>query len=134
MFMLSVAACARPDYISADEWNQQNKPGSTTCPYQFPATQICGTWNWESAASSTAYSSAKLILDGNLAAYDEVAVVLWMPSMGHGSAPVQIQKEADGIYHITNIYFVMPGEWEIRVTLKKSGQTADQFFIPLMVP
>lgn len=52
-------------------------------------------------------------------------VLLWMPSMGHGSAPTQTQRVVDnqgqaviGTYQIRNMYFIMPGDWDIRVKLK----------------
>lgn len=53
------------------------------------------------------------------------SVSLWMPSMGHGSAPTQIQTVLNakgdvviGTYLVTNMYFLMAGDWEIRVTMK----------------
>lgn len=49
-------------------------------------------------------------------------VYLWMPSMGHGSSPVQMQRVLNdkgqpvlGAYSVTNMYFIMPGDWEVRV-------------------
>lgn len=63
-----------------------------------------------------------------IALEDSVEVVLWMPSMGHGSAPTQIQRVLDsngeimaGIFHVRNIYFTMGGEWEVRVVLTDSN-------------
>lgn len=54
-----------------------------------------------------------------------VFVKLFMPSMGHGSSPVTIQGAKDqagqpivGTYRVSDVYFVMPGEWEIWVQLK----------------
>lgn len=51
-------------------------------------------------------------------------VSLWMPSMGHGSAPTRISRTRDaegntlvGVYEVSNIYFTMGGDWEVRVTL-----------------
>ncbi len=51
-------------------------------------------------------------------------VVLWMPSMGHGSAPTKIDPVANdqgqavpGAYLVSRMYFVMPGDWDIRVNL-----------------
>jgi hypothetical protein len=48
-------------------------------------------------------------------------VSLWMPSMGHGSAPTQVQRSIDssgqvelGVYVIRNLYFLMSGDWEVR--------------------
>ncbi len=53
--------------------------------------------------------------------------VLWMPDTGHGSAPTKVQRVLDqhgqalvGVYQVSNIYFVMVGKWEIKVTLKLS--------------
>lgn len=54
-------------------------------------------------------------------------VSLFMPSMGHGSAPTQIQRVLDGngnvvmgFYEITNMYFLMPGDWDVRVALQNA--------------
>ena len=62
-------------------------------------------------------------------------VVLWMPSMGHGSAPTQIERVLDaqgqpliGVYRVTNIYFVMGGEWQVQVILNKQGVKETQSF------
>jgi len=54
-----------------------------------------------------------------------LSVVLWMPSMGHGSAPTQVQRMVDergkvipGTYSVVNMYFMMSGAWEVRVKVK----------------
>jgi hypothetical protein len=67
---------------------------------------------------------------------DKVSVVLWMPSMGHGSAPTQIQATLDpngnvilGSYTVRNIYFIMGGQWDVRVTLTDAnGVSETQIF------
>ncbi len=55
------------------------------------------------------------------------SVELYMPSMGHGSAPTKIGRAVDdrgniilGTYRVNNMYFIMPGEWEVRVKVKYS--------------
>ncbi|OYZ18058.1 MAG: hypothetical protein B7Y39_14245 [Bdellovibrio sp. 28-41-41] len=55
---------------------------------------------------------------------DNIEVVLWMPSMGHGSAPTQLERAIDangnllaGVFNVRNVYFVMGGDWDVRVTL-----------------
>ncbi len=46
-------------------------------------------------------------------------VVLFMPSMGHGSSPTKIAKlDQPGLYQVNKIYFTMPGDWEVNVVLK----------------
>lgn len=55
---------------------------------------------------------------------DDVSVVLWMTSMGHGSAPTQVERVVDAAGNIVadqlrvrNVYFVMGGDWDIQVSL-----------------
>jgi hypothetical protein len=55
---------------------------------------------------------------------DNIEVVLWMPSMGHGSAPTQVERAVDsngnvlaGVFNVRNVFFIMGGDWEVRVTL-----------------
>ena len=52
-------------------------------------------------------------------------VALFMPEMGHGSAPTQLERMLNpsgnaipGAYRVTSIYFTMPGAWLVNVTLK----------------
>lgn len=58
---------------------------------------------------------------------DALEVILWMPSMGHGSAPTHIERSFDstgniipGVYNVRNVQFIMGGEWEVRVVLTTS--------------
>lgn len=58
---------------------------------------------------------------------DKIEVILWMPSMGHGSAPTQVQRATDslgqilnGVYDVKNVFFIMDGDWEVRVVLTDS--------------
>lgn len=48
------------------------------------------------------------------------SVFLWMSSMGHGSGPVTIKKLDTGIYDVSDVYFIMDGEWQIRIQLKNN--------------
>lgn len=59
-------------------------------------------------------------------------VSLWMPDMGHGSAPTQIQRVLDergepilGSYDVRNVYFTMGGKWDVRVSLKLANGTEE---------
>jgi len=61
-----------------------------------------------------------------------LAVILWMPAMGHGSAPTQIQRMLDdrgnvilGTYDVRNMYFMMAGPWEVRVKVKYADGTEE---------
>ena len=43
---------------------------------------------------------------------------LWMPGMGHGSAPTQLAPGVDGCTTVSNVQFIMRGAWQILVTLQ----------------
>ncbi|NUN07342.1 MAG: serine protease spb1 [Bdellovibrio sp.] len=128
-------ACARPNYISAEDLNPQKKPEETqnTAP-EFPILKIRVSLKWSQPPTSQGAQDFILDFDGNVAEFETLAVLLWMPSMGHGSAPVKIERLSDYQYHVKNVYFIMPGDWEIRLLLKKDKKPIDQLYIPLMIP
>ncbi len=43
----------------------------------------------------------------------DIRVMLWMPTMGHGSFPVTVEKVSDGIYKAREVFFTMPGYWDV---------------------
>lgn len=51
-----------------------------------------------------------------------IQVELDMPSMGHGSAPVQIKRKDARHFEVTEAYFPMPGQWVILVDVLMSGK------------
>lgn len=62
---------------------------------------------------------------------ENLHVYLWMPDMGHGSAPVKIKKIAAGEYEVSNAYFIMGGTWEIYFQLLKNEAVVDEVIIPI---
>ena len=58
-------------------------------------------------------------------------VAPWMPAMGHGSSrtPV-VAAQGDGRYVATDVVLFMPGEWQLRVTLREG----EHVVFPLAVP
>ncbi len=52
------------------------------------------------------------------------AAVLWMPSMGHGSAPTSVAPVSgrNGCFAVSDIDFTMRGHWQIKVQLRPSGE------------
>lgn len=53
-----------------------------------------------------------------------VKVDLWMQmgNHGHGSAPVQLTSLSNNKYKVENAWFVMKGEWQVRVDFEIAGQ------------
>lgn len=58
-------------------------------------------------------------------------VFLWMPDMGHGSAPVKLTRLGDGEYQVSDVQFIMGGKWEIKFQLKDGSQVLDEVIVPL---
>jgi hypothetical protein len=59
-------------------------------------------------------------------------VDLWMQMghHGHGSSPVDIVENANGVYLVTNAWFVMAGKWNVRIDFNLNGQ-AQHLEIPV---
>lgn len=123
-----ITACARPDYITAKELAGSHENGSA-CSIQFSGN--CATLTWQTQPSSSGSSPFTLQFQTPLTT-EQLSVVLWMPSMGHGSAPVTISSSDQQTFSVTDVYFIMPGDWEVRIYLQ-NGATTEQFFVPLML-
>ena len=56
-----------------------------------------------------------------------LSVVPWMPDHGHGSSvKPTITPTGGGLYTITNLYYPMPGLWQLTMTVTPAGSTAGQ--------
>lgn len=60
-------------------------------------------------------------------------IKIWMPDMGHGSAPVSIQKIATGTYDVQQLYFIMPGYWDLHLQLKEQNHVVDEIKIGISI-
>lgn len=140
-FFILLTACANPDYVNtpADSSDGNNNPAEensgtpASCAMKFPKKNVCAVTAWTATPHSSVYNEFLLELDQAVTP-EELSILLWMPSMGHGSAPVKIEPLSPTRYRIHNVFFIMPGDWEIRMYLKEQGATIDQLFVPLMVP
>ena len=72
---------------------------------------------------------------------ESVEVILWMPDMGHGSAPTQISRVVDangdlvpGRYEVRNIYFVMGGTWDVQVVLTDKNGVKETHSFNVVLP
>lgn len=50
--------------------------------------------------------------------------ILWMPSMGHGSAPTTVSADADhvGCFLVEDMDFIMNGHWQVKVQMDSQGE------------
>lgn len=134
------SGCAKPDYGSPGDTNPMGKAQGGACGnglgYEIERSGLCAAVFWrvlprdgEMAAFQLQFAQANNALLKEPSG--ELKVFLWMPSMGHGSSPVTLSKtESVGIYSVTDVYFVMPGAWEIRVQIKAGDGTISELHIP----
>lgn len=145
---LIVSACGQSplfNHINADDLPSKNKESAedstTGCSLLFPTTNLCVRWKWDVMPGEDPGQGTLYFWDKQNGTSkgpythpsEEVFVKLWMPSMGHGSAPVQISPETDsngnvvpGVFKAKNVYFVMPGMWEVWIQLRRDKNVVNQ--------
>jgi hypothetical protein len=102
------------------------------CALKLEKTGLCIGFKWESELRTDDELAAAITLTNtqgeavDAPAGTDLAVQLWMPSMGHGSSPVRIERQGVGAYRASGIYFIMPGLWEVRLQLKHAREIEDQ--------
>lgn len=138
LFALLVG-CARAEYVDSPS-NPVRPPTKASCEVRCDyrlASGSCVELNWEKVAVKKEFGQFVIkITRANL--YDQsptlvdshgIEAFLWMPSMGHGSSPLKIDKVDSGIYRISRVYFSMPGDWEIHIKISADKAT-DELVIP----
>lgn len=127
--------CARPKYIqeSAVQSQPQGKlEADADCATTFTQSGFCLSWYWENKPTAT--QPGQLIFKVyRLNEFDKTPVevdfkttpevILWMSGMGHGSTPTQTTRLDVGTYRTSNVFFIMPGKWDIRFTVKEENET-----------
>lgn len=136
--------CAEPRY----ETTQPTSSGNTSqiqkvtdCESRFQNSGYCLLWQWEKMPTSTQVGSLNFkvvranALDDSPIPVDLTSVpalVLWMPSMGHGSSSTTVEKVDTGSYRAKNVFFIMPGEWELRFQVKDGNTVQDETVVTLI--
>jgi len=128
LFFFLIISCAKPEYLD----NQKTTDlFQAECSLFFKTEISCLTLKWidypteEKAGSFTINAHPENDPRINLELNSELYVDLWMPSHGHGSSPISITKNKDGSYLISDVYFIMPGLWQIRFSLRQEGRDVE---------
>ena len=150
--LLSALGCGKSPLLNHAQANGGGgNPGAPTphltdergqCPLQFTGAGLCASITWDKPPVSDA--AATLVLrywNKDSGTFNgpyinpshAVGVKLWMPDMGHGSSPVAVAQAVDqagvavpGVFKATNIYFIMPGAWEVHVQLKDGTTVVEE--------
>lgn len=139
-----LTGCAEPKYVKGSDEGTDGtnaQESKADCQVSFTNSRLCLTWFWEKKPTSTEMGSL-VFKTYRLNSLDQTAievdltttpqVVLWMPSMGHGSTPTQAVRVDEGTYRASNVFFIMPGDWEIRFLVKNGSEVIDETHISLV--
>lgn len=133
-FVGLLVGCAQPKYVQesgATENKIAQEENKADCSILFAESKNCLTWYWEKKPTSSQPGSLifKIFRQNQfdqtpieLDTLQVPEVVLWMPGMGHGSSPTQTTLLDVGTYRASNVFFIMPGQWEIRFSVKENDQ------------
>lgn len=128
--IITFQSCAKPHYV--DNLDTKIDGISGECGQLFSSENICLKTEWIQKPTESTYG--EMILS-YVDASDETRyidplhspfIVLWMPSMGHGSSPVKIERVDVGRYRASEIFFIMPGPWDIRYQLKSGTNVVEE--------
>lgn len=130
LLFIFVTACAKPHYVDGLEGRIDGISGE--CGLLFSSENLCLKTEWTQKPTESTYGEMTLSFvdrDDQSRFVDPVAepfILLWMPSMGHGSSPVKIERVDVGRFRASEIFFIMPGPWDIRYQLKDGSQVAEE--------
>ena len=123
-------ACAKPRYVDGLETTLN--PASGECTVVFLSEALCLKAQWVQFPSESTFGEMKLTFTDpqdtsrKLDPKASFAIVLWMPSMGHGSSPVTIERVDVGEFKASDVFFIMPGPWDIRYQLKSGADVLEE--------
>lgn len=124
--------CANPEYLDDTHYLPQGSD-SISCAQRI--ANICTDIIWNQGPSSQGESRFHIQFDSELPESAVLEVILWMPSMNHGSAPVTVKRISNSSFEASKVFFIMPGDWEVRILLKDSsgsilGRHTLEFILP----
>lgn len=115
---------------------EQPHPGDVTSPVcSVLNPNICTSIWFQSFVSTKAPAQFILKINGANVTLNQIKIDLWMemsPGHGHGSAPLTYTEIMPNTFQVTNAYFVMTGNWKIRLHLT-DGVKTETLEVPIYV-
>jgi hypothetical protein len=81
---------------------------------------------WQSGCPSFSECSFIAELKNPVSDTEALDAFLWMPSMGHGSSPIRATRLGPTTWEFTEVFFIMPGHWEVVLQLKQNQRVSDE--------
>ena len=137
---VSCVACAKPKYAAAvnDPQKATEEGDNQDCTLKFAKSALCLEWAWEHQPGDSDFGiivfKTYQMINGTKVLKDlsgTATLVLWMPSMGHGSSPTTVTRTELGTYRANRVYFVMPGAWDLHFQNKIANDVSDEAVVSL---
>ena len=130
--LLFVAACGDSHRVNDDPLESRTQRVDEECQMYFESEGLCLRARWQTMPTEDTFGSMILTFTEKNSPSRPVSpkrdpfIQLWMPSMGHGSSPVTITPLDEGVYRAEDIFFIMPGPWDIRYQLKDDSSVIEE--------
>jgi hypothetical protein len=131
-FLLLATSCADPKWLEKSSLNDDDID-LANCSLESRSLDICLQLKWLEMPTEDDYGSFELKAfkgpDYTLeipAPLEQLKVILWMPSMNHGSSPVTITNYSNAHFLIEDVFFIMPGDWDIEFHFQTSNGGKDE--------
>jgi len=128
--LLFLLGCGESPFINKEVPNEVRGTPSIENELVFPQKKIILKTYWKDGPYISDESKLLLVLlDENGRPFDptiKFQVMLWMPTMGHGSFPVKIKKVSQGVYEAVEMFFTMGGYWDIHFQLIENDKIQDE--------
>jgi len=129
---------AAPSACGGGDADETSSAGTFSATPAATVTTDTGTYRIEvhsapDALPTRGVNELRLIVthasDGTPASGLVLAIVPFMPAMGHGGSvtPTVSADAVPGTYSVSNVYFFMPGLWELRTTVATNENATAQF-------
>ena len=129
-FLISILSCGKSPILNQKDIYASGNYHLQT-PKIFRSNGIKLSLSWLTAVNSTDKGEAFLLTskDGVLTDLPlPFSLFLWMPTMNHGSSPISITQLSTGVYKLSDIYFIMDGQWQLRAQLKSGNIVLEEIF------
>lgn len=127
-----VTACGDSHRVNDPNPYSRNEEATAECKMYFKTENLCLKATWDNLPTESTFGSMTLTFTDKadptriISPQHGPSILLWMPSMGHGSSPVTITLIEDGIYKADDIFFIMQGPWEIRYQIKDGDKVVEE--------
>lgn len=91
----------------------------TECSHQWKNLGVCFTYSGLEQPRVNEEAKVQIVIPDESQAQKlhslRLKAYLWMPEHGHGSAPLRIEVVNPGVIFLHNLWFVMPGLWNLHL-------------------